>query len=210
MSMTTLPRDWPEGLEAVLAQMSQATGKTWITFQDLAAAYQERYSVALEALTGGDRASLKRLLVESRRFAIYNSPVPGEFYVARKFAYAPDCQPSQPVQPTAPSGEPACSAIAPPVPWPASLTQARDLTQALRALVAAATGDRPTDTIPVADLAKAFYQHYHRPLRSSLRELSPGWSLEAFLAQQAELRLQPTASGVTVALSPPVAVGLQG
>jgi hypothetical protein len=73
-----------EELENFTALEAQRNGAPWIKITKLSELFYEKYSVLPEkvAEVQGYSWSLRNLLKSSRRFSIYGTPIPQEFYVA--------------------------------------------------------------------------------------------------------------------------------
>jgi len=188
-SCTATATDWLDNLDLLLGQTRQATGKPWVGIQQLSVAYQARYATSLAAIADRSHCSLKELLAESDRFALYNTPVAGHFYVARRTdldaGYRPSSLPrSAPRQTCSPRPQPYRAQL------PPRLASEQDLAIALLELFRQLAQQQPQPAVGLGAIAKLFYQHYREPLRAALHRLAIRLSLAEFLAQQDALQLR--------------------
>lgn len=202
---SSLPRIFDQ-LEAILAMEYQSSNTPWIPIARLKEMACQRHGIRLDlvAQNYGFDSNLKGLLKSSRRFAIYGTPVPQEFYVARLKDTVPNHSPglgksvqyrikrpwkvdrglinmletegAKRISPKPYSGR-----LSDRLTLPPKLSSIDDLEIALTAILKDLTINSPQGTTTIAALSQKFYNHYRQPIRTVLRSLCPGRTLTDLL-----------------------------
>ncbi len=193
-----------EELESIIVFESERSSSPWIRVIRLTDLFYEKYEVSPEevAKVQGCSDGLRGLLRSSRRFSIYDTQVPHEFYVALFQAIAPNFQ-----------------RFATPTyyrikrPWKAEGTEenvlyqaqkiseyqpnlvpeirsVNDLEIALIEIVRSLIGNDPKKFVTIAVLSKKFCDYYKQPIRVVMRSVCPDMKLIELLQTVPSLHVQ--------------------
>ncbi|PSB18015.1 hypothetical protein C7B65_16840 [Phormidesmis priestleyi ULC007] len=204
-----------EELENFIVLESQRNGSPWIRVIRLTELFYEKYEVSPEevAKVQGCSDGLRGFLRSSRRFSIYDTQVPQEFYVALLQAIVPDLQQSQAIliqyrikRPWKVDGRLLTMLKAEGaeenVPCHAQkisehqlnlvpeIESANDLEIALAEIIRSLTANNPKKFVTIAVLSKKFCDYYKQPIRVSMRSICPGIKLIELLQSVPSLHVQ--------------------
>ncbi|MGG6294824.1 hypothetical protein ACQ4M4_10390 [Leptolyngbya sp. AN02str] len=202
-------------LEDVIVLESRVNGNAWVHVSKLTNYCFQKYGQSLEVLLHMQEKAvdIKSLLRQSGRFALYSTPVPGEFYVALLNAVvwvsplSPQCLPAKPnsgsrkrIQPF--RSRPVFKTVPQPTQTyggPSAIASATDLQQALVAIATHLTANR--EFVTIAALSQTFGALYGQPIRAVLQNVCPGLKLVGVLQSMPELHVQKSGNDwrITVA-----------
>ena len=191
-----------EALENFTVLESQRSGNPWIRVTRLSELFYEKYGVLLEtvAKAQGSHDSLRSLIKSSKRFCIYGTPIPQEFYVALFQAVAPGFQPSQTMPLRCRIKQ--CSEVERHVSELLQVGDTRenqldraqklperqassfppiqsvnDLEAALIAITKSLVANNPQNYVSIGQLSQKFWGYYMQPIRVVMRSVCPDLKL---------------------------------
>lgn len=194
-------------LENFIALESQRNGNPWISMARLSELFYEKYGISPEDLAKiqGYCNSLRNLLKSGKRFSIYSTQIPQEFYVALLHTIVPEFQQSQttarhPIQYTikrpwkvdgrliemlkAEDAEKISKYQAQKLPDPEyqpnlipKIKSINDLEFILVELVRSLTANNPKKFVTIAVISKKFCTYYKQPIRTVIRSICPDLKL---------------------------------
>lgn len=205
-----------EELENLIVLESCRNGTPWISIAKLAELFYEKYKIPLEEVAKvpqGHKDGLRRLFLSSRRFSIYGTPIPQEFYVALLTAIVPSYDPNQssPVQyrikkPWRVDGnlirmlksEGAENKLSrqhqrgsehQPILM-LKIESVDDLEIVLMEIIKSLTVNHPKQFATVAMLSRKFFDYYGQPIRTTVRSVCPDLKLIDLLQTIHSLQVQ--------------------
>lgn len=204
-----------EELENLIALESDKNGNPWIRVTKLAEVFYKKYGVSLEevAKVQGYKDGLSSFLTSSRRFSIYATPIPQEFYVALLQAVVPGFHQSQAssikytikrpwkvdgslvrmlqdegTEEILPSQAHRISEYQPILI--SEIKSVTDLKIALREIINSMTENHPKKIVTIALLSKKFHTYYKQPIRTVIRSVCPDLKLIELLQTIPSLHVQ--------------------
>jgi hypothetical protein len=181
LSSYSLLQQLLEDLENFVTIESNRNGNPWITVSKLSELFYGKYKVSLEEMVKvqGHNDSLRSLFISSRRFSIYGTPIPQEFYVALFQAAVPGSYHSQA---RAEGSEELPSRQAQrileyrPILVP-EIKSVNDLEIALMEIIKSLMVNHPKQFVTIAVLSRKFRDYYGQPIRPVMRGVCPDMKL---------------------------------
>jgi hypothetical protein len=202
-------------LENLILLESNRSGKPWISVARLSKLFHEKRGVSLKYIVQakGYSDSLRSLFTSSKRFSIYGTQAPQEFYIALLHVVVPSCNQNQtkPIQyrikrPWKVDGNllrtlKAEGAKEIPSRWSQKIPQYQpilvveiksvdDLETVLVEVIKNLTIHLPKRFVTVATLSQKFHDYYKQPIRSVVRSVCPTMKLIDLLQVMPKLHLQ--------------------
>ncbi|HEY9644895.1 MAG TPA: hypothetical protein V6C88_00925, partial [Chroococcidiopsis sp.] len=207
-----------EELENLIVIESTRNNDLWIRAATLSELFFEKYGVSLEAAAKchGYSDSLRHLFSRSRRFSIYGTQKPQDFYIALIQSVVPGYEQSQArsihssnyrikrpwridenLQRTLKTGS--AKEILPrqaqrvlryqPI-LVSEIKSVDDLEMALMEIIKGLTANYPNRPVTIAILSQAFHHHYRQPIRAMMRSLELGIKLIDLVQSIPKLHVQ--------------------
>ena len=204
-----------EELESLIIFESSKNGSPWISIAKLADLFYEKHKVLLEevAKVQGCKDDLRSLFMHSRRFSIYGTQIPQEFYVALIEAVVPGYGHNQKVAIQCRIKKPRridknlirtlksedaektfsrqqqrvleCQSI-----LISKIESVDDLESVLMEIIKSLTVNHPKQFATVSTLSRKFSDYYGQPIRPMMRSVCPDISLIDLLQTIPNLQVQ--------------------
>ncbi|MBD2037461.1 hypothetical protein H6F76_21090 [Leptolyngbya sp. FACHB-321] len=215
-----------EELESLIVLELERSGNSWISVARLAKLFHNQYGISLEEKIKiqGYSDGLRSLLKSSRRFSIYSSPIPQQFYVALLQRIVPDFQ-QPPITTTyykserllkidgllkrmkaesteessccqAPLKSEHCSSM------PTEIKSVNDLEIALMKIIKNLSENNPKKFVLITVLSRKFYDYYQQPIKAIVKSMCPGIKLIELLKTIPDLDVQKVNHVWQVAVKP--------
>jgi hypothetical protein len=190
-----------EELENLIALESDRKGSPWISVTKLSELFCKKYGVSLEAVAKAQGYSdLRSLFRSSRRFSIYGTQAPQEYYVTLFHTVFPNVDPSQATSIRyrikrswkvdggllrllkAEGAEEVLTRQAQRISERQSILvseikSVNDLKVALIEIIKSLIAIYPKKTVTIAVLSNTFYAHYRQPIRAVIQDVCPDTKL---------------------------------
>ncbi|MCW6036009.1 hypothetical protein K4A83_06945 [Spirulina subsalsa FACHB-351] len=165
------------GLREMILVEAERTGNPWVKSSKLLTLYAEHYHDSPAHPSRITRDHVKQLLRHSPDFILYVTANPDVFFV--KLQTEPDSYFYTPVQPfqVRDSSRNVREKKAQISPVKVELNSAQNLKTALKNIVMSLQDNHPNHTVEISAVNQAFYQYYHVPLKTMLRQFYPGLKL---------------------------------
>lgn len=204
LSSYSLLQQLLEDLENFVVIESNRNGNPWITVSKLSELFYGKYKVSLEEMVKiqGYNNSLRSLFISSRRFSIYGTPIPQEFYVALFQAAVSGSYHSQAgVESSEKLSARPAQRISEyrPILVP-EIKSVNDLEIALIEIIKSLMVNHPKQCVTIAVLSRKFRDYYGQPIRPVMRDVCPDMKLIDLLQTILNLHVQEVNSDWQITL----------
>ncbi|NER20268.1 MAG: hypothetical protein F6J96_05965 [Symploca sp. SIO1C2] len=181
-----------EELENLISIESSRNGNPWISVAKLSELFCEKYRVSLEevAKVQGYNYSLMSLFTSSRRFSIYGTQMPQDFYVALLQAVVPSYDQAQTSSSKYRIKRPLQKISEYKPILVSEIKSIDDFEIALIEIIKSLTANHQTKFATIAILSKNFRGYYGQPIRTVMRSICPEIKLIDLLRSTPNLSVQ--------------------